>query len=529
MPINTLEQLSELQEQIRLAVADADLETAFHLLEDALPTGRPKANQVTLLNGRANDILDFDINNTLSTDQLAILRNELRLDLLTFVDHLTLYDFSAEASTNRPELKPGHLLYQIPPRMAVRETHKCLVRIAHLLNQVLEGLPFDESISLEEIPVSEVMEVEILDPCPSGIRSFDILLLSDGEQVVDEFMATEWIFNVRPLREGQHELVLKISVLITVGDKERTKNIVLSRPITVAAEVAAEVEPPLIRVMEPPQIMAEEMVAFEPPIASSYSASPPPAPAPSGSSLPTPKKASAGGDESPIVHAPSPSPVPERKSGRKQYGAWMNMAGLALLLVVATFLLLPSKEPAIVTVDLNKPVEPTPSSEDRLAFEEGKEDFLEEPKRKTSSQPAEDIRRQTAENTRPRPEEISSTQTKEDTRRLATERVSKPIRENAARLAMKEDNRTATTSTASTNARLTAGREGIIAKSVQLRQIPLELRTPAYVDSVVQARMPFKLTLKNVKRKKLSDGSVAVTYNFLSDTQGLLILRDTIR
>lgn len=348
MPINTPEQLSELQEQIRLAVADADLEAAFHLLEEALPTGRPKANQVTLLNGRANDILDFDINNTLSTDQLAILRNELRLDLLIFVDHLTLHDFSTKASTTHPELKPGHLLYQVPPKMAVRETQKCLVRIAHLLNQVLEGLTFDESISLEEIPVSEVMEVEIIDPSPAGNRAFDILLLSDGEQVVDEFMATEWVFNVRPLREGQHELVLKISVLITVGDKERTKNIVLSRPITVSAELTEKVEPALIRVLEPQGFLEEEMIVErEPP----PSPSPPPlssAPAPAASSPPKPKptssKTRAGGSGGPIVPlpSPSPSPMPERRSPRKRYSGWMNIAAAALVLLVATFLLLPS-------------------------------------------------------------------------------------------------------------------------------------------------------------------------------------------
>jgi len=40
MPIITPEQLSELQEQIRFAVADANVEDAFHLLEDALPAGR---------------------------------------------------------------------------------------------------------------------------------------------------------------------------------------------------------------------------------------------------------------------------------------------------------------------------------------------------------------------------------------------------------------------------------------------------------------------------------------------------------
>ncbi|WP_273444423.1 hypothetical protein [Neolewinella agarilytica] len=512
MPIITPEQLSELQDQIRLAVADADLETAFHLLEGALPAGRPKANQVTLLNGRANDIIDFDINNTLSTDQLAILRNELRLDLLTFVDHLTLHDFSTEASTSRPELKPGHLLYQVPPKMAVRETHRCLVRIAHLLNQVLEGLPFDDSISLEEIPVSEVMEVEILDPCPSGNRAFDILLLSDGEQVVDEFMATEWVFNVRPLREGQHDLILKISVLITVGEKERTKNIVLSRPITVAAELAEEVEPPLIRVMDAPQIVAEEMMVLEPSVESSYSAPPPPivAPAPSASPLPAPEIILANDGGSRVDHAPPPAPAPKRESGRKQYGGWMSAAVLALVLVVATFLFLPSEgTDTTTTVAIEEPVVAPPVKEDQLALDEAKEDAPQEPKRTTSTQPTEDAR----EN------DLTSPEVK----------TTRPVRENADRQAMKDNNQTVATSTASSNDRWIAGREGIIARTVQLRQIPLELRTPTYVDSVVRARMPFKLKLENVERKKLTDGSVAITYSYISDTEGRLILRDTIR
>jgi len=185
MPITTHDQLEALRAEVREAIVHSITE-ALALLTKDLPTGRAKHNQVVLLSSRASDIANHDINNTLVPDLLDVLRNELRRDVLTFTDHLTLTDFGPEAPA-RPELKPGHLLYKVSPKMTLRETYECLIRIAHQLSHVLEGIELDDSVSFEELPIAEVMEVEVIDPSPEGKPAFDILLLSDGEQLVDEF------------------------------------------------------------------------------------------------------------------------------------------------------------------------------------------------------------------------------------------------------------------------------------------------------------------------------------------------------
>jgi hypothetical protein len=87
---------------------------------------------------RANDILDHKIDNIPSPNLLAIVRNELHKDILVFTDHLTPANFGPKPNV-RPKLKPGHLLYKVPPVMKFRHTYPCIIRITHQLDQALNG------------------------------------------------------------------------------------------------------------------------------------------------------------------------------------------------------------------------------------------------------------------------------------------------------------------------------------------------------------------------------------------------------
>jgi hypothetical protein len=248
MPILTLEEIANLQTNVREAIMEAKPDQALELLDNALPAGRAKHSQVVLLKSRQSDIVLHSVSNTLSEDQLDILRNNLTADILLFIDHLTTADFEPKPA-QRPGLKPGHLLYQVPTVMKLQTTYDCLIRIAEELNQVLEGLAGEDDIVVEDIGLTEVMEVEILDPGGADNPVFDIMLLSDGEQVVDEYSYTEWVFNVRPLQVGEHQLILKVSVMLTVKGKERTKNVILRRPISIMAKVTEEAPPAKLRRM----------------------------------------------------------------------------------------------------------------------------------------------------------------------------------------------------------------------------------------------------------------------------------------
>ena len=316
MPVKTNAELADLQEKARAAVT-TDPARALNLLLREIPEGRAKHDQTLVLLGRNNDILDHEIGNTLPENMLGILRNELRRDILVFINHLTLADFGPKPA-NRPELKPGHLLYKVPPVMKLRKAHECVVRIAHQLNQVLEGIKVDESVGLEQITVSEVMQVEVIDASGAGDPAFEVLLLSDGEQFVDAYSATEWVFNVRPLRPGNHKLALKISVLLTVNGKERTKNIVHQRAISVRAE-ADRVDTGFVRPIG----------------ADIYTESPTPFP---DAPVAYPSSHSEGKDkkQGPNPDRPTlaPAPAPPRRSNLRRY---LSVAATVLLIVTASF------------------------------------------------------------------------------------------------------------------------------------------------------------------------------------------------
>ncbi|TXF91224.1 hypothetical protein FUA23_03100 [Neolewinella aurantiaca] len=325
MPVTTAEQLETLQDQVRASVLK-NTSKALRILTDSLPSGRAKHNQVLVLTGRANDIINHEIGNTLPPDLLAILNNELRKDILIFTDHLTLADFGPKPDL-RPELKPGHLLYKVPPVMELRKAYHCIIRIAHELNHVLDGIKMDESTGLGQVSVSEVMEIEVIDPSAPGNPAFDIVLLSDGEQFVDEYSATEWVFNVRPLREGTHSLALKISVLLTINGKERTKNIVHQREISVRAEAAvADVE----FVRSPAGTAAEETEGADFPRAERLPPKPYPAPAPAQKT-----------DTTALPPPPVMAPAPHRKSKRFAY---LSAAATVMLLCVVAIFMLPSNK-----------------------------------------------------------------------------------------------------------------------------------------------------------------------------------------
>jgi hypothetical protein len=326
MPIHTHEQLIDLQSKIREAIMEAKPDQALELLGEALPASRAKHNQVVLLKSRQSDIVQHTVNNTLSEEHLEVMRNNLTADILLFIDHLATSDFEPEL-TQRPGLKPGHLLYQVPTMMVLQTTYDCLVRVAEELNQVLERIAGEEDVVIEDIGLSEVMEVEILDSGGTDDPAFDIMLLSDGEQVVDAYSYTEWVFNVRPLREGQHQLILKISVLLTIKGKERTKNVILRRSISVSAQATKDATPAklqrvvALKVEQTSFSLPEETAgagSFEPPLLPSKSIS-------------TTEPAGEAGLSTP---SPAPIRVPEVRQKSKR-GALISLAATLLLLVFA--------------------------------------------------------------------------------------------------------------------------------------------------------------------------------------------------
>jgi len=362
MPILTPEEIANLQTNVRKAIMEAAPDEALDLLVKVLPNARSKYDQVLLLKSRHAEIVQHDVNNTLSEEKLDLLRNNLTADILLFIEHLTTADFQPKPA-QRPGLKPGHLLYQVPTVMKLQTTYDCLVRIAEELNQVLEGLDGEEDIVVEDIGLTEVMEVEILDPGGADNPAFDIMLLSDGEQVVDEYSYTEWVFNVRPLQEGEHQLILKISVLLTVKGKERTKNVILRRPISIMAKATEEAPPAKLRRMIPSEDQTLISLPGEEVTETEIFELPP--------NYEILDKVLGSGAPPELVKpppAPAPSPNFSRKSKRRSF---VSLAATLLLLVFAGFWLVQSdgfnnidqgNTPKTGTTDPKTPVFPKDSA-----------------------------------------------------------------------------------------------------------------------------------------------------------------------
>lgn len=140
-----------------------------------------------------------------------------------------------------PSQKPkeeGAILYRIPHRMQLEEESRCVVRLAFDEKTVKKDLEDAEDIVVKSVRVEEVMEVELLDP--NEENTFRIRPITDQEQLVEADSYTEWIFKVKPLREGTFPLLLKISVILFINGKDRKKNIVLEEMVEVATVPVGE-------------------------------------------------------------------------------------------------------------------------------------------------------------------------------------------------------------------------------------------------------------------------------------------------
>ena len=127
----------------------------------------------------------------------------------------------------------GKVLYDIPDTMTVHVPHKCVVRVGKNEAIVLDDDNFSPSVQIETIPISKVMEVDMVDI--SDPPRFNIKKISSVEQLVDDDSYSEWIFMVTPLTGGVYPLLLKVSVIKIIDGKERRKELVFTRSINISA------------------------------------------------------------------------------------------------------------------------------------------------------------------------------------------------------------------------------------------------------------------------------------------------------
>ena len=143
---------------------------------------------------------------------------------------------SVSVKTQNSSLDLGEVVYKIPDTMRIYSTYQATVRISQKngTTEIIENL--DGKVSRASIPITSKMEVELVDA--SGDSSFTITRINTGRQIVDSNGYTQWIFAVRPIKNGEKRLSLVISVI--TGDDVKQK--VYSDTIHVKNDVVKKVD-----------------------------------------------------------------------------------------------------------------------------------------------------------------------------------------------------------------------------------------------------------------------------------------------
>jgi hypothetical protein len=119
------------------------------------------------------------------------------------------------------DMSDGRVVYKIPERMTIRETYKVLLRIAKSKATVSVYDNLEGTVRTSEIPVTQTMEVTLIDPSPADNKSFDILSDNNAVQIIDDGETyTEWSWNVTPIRAGSSSLKIVVSVIRNGNKKD---------------------------------------------------------------------------------------------------------------------------------------------------------------------------------------------------------------------------------------------------------------------------------------------------------------------
>ena len=118
-------------------------------------------------------------------------------------------------------LSEGRIVYKIPERMKVRSTYKVLVRISKSKKTISIYEKLSGDVVTSTLPVTETMDVKLIDISPEDRKEFNIIEINSSEQIVEDGDTyTEWSWNVTPIHVGSSKLKIIISVIRDKGKKD---------------------------------------------------------------------------------------------------------------------------------------------------------------------------------------------------------------------------------------------------------------------------------------------------------------------
>lgn len=205
--------LAELRKNIREILIE-DLPAAIKALGELLPEGSEKHSIALSMLAQINDANKAHFRNTISPEEYARRIDTVRANFLDLLNGLEETDFEEPlvvGKGNTSSAKTGSVLYRVPHRMPLRKPVICTIRVAIDEDALLEDIVLDANVRIKQrVEVSDMMKAELLDPEGSV---FQIRSLSEVTQLVRETGKTQWLFSVTPLLEGEHQLLVKVSMM----------------------------------------------------------------------------------------------------------------------------------------------------------------------------------------------------------------------------------------------------------------------------------------------------------------------------
>ena len=205
--------LTELRQNLEAQIREGQLPEALQALLAQLPDGSETYRIVSALIARLNAANKERYRNTLSFEDYQRRVDQVSADFFDLLAGLKAEDFepaSAKATAGKAG-KTGSVLYQIPQQMQLQIPTKCTIRVALSEEEILDNLVLDKFLKVRSgVEISDVMSAELVDP-EGGI--FKISSLNARTQLVRDSGYTEWNFNVTPLMEGTHQLLVKVSIM----------------------------------------------------------------------------------------------------------------------------------------------------------------------------------------------------------------------------------------------------------------------------------------------------------------------------
>jgi hypothetical protein len=174
--------------------------------------------------GKSNGDLPDDVTNnieTLKNKKVTITSSNIVYESFPY-EHIKIIEVpNTKVIKQSSDLSEGRLVYKIPNVMRIRSTYKVFVRISKSRATVSIYDSLSGEVMTSKIPITETMEVKLIDLSVKGKKSFEIVDGNNGIQIIESGDTyTEWSWSVTPIRMGNTKLKIIVSVIRNNNKKD---------------------------------------------------------------------------------------------------------------------------------------------------------------------------------------------------------------------------------------------------------------------------------------------------------------------